>query len=249
MDQDSEPDVIPSHGRRTFLKRAAVGGAVVWATPAILSVASAGAASGPPPPPGCTTCAASSYNALVTGTVLNAAVAVGPTRSSPPDQGSFPGLSVPGVISTGTLTVNSGQAAAVCSASATLDSTTILAGLISTGVLGSSISWPCDCSAPTVTTNVAGLTVAGNTVAVTGAANQHIATITITVPLVSTTTVDIVANEQFCNNGLLTANALAITVKVFSELLDAVVTNVTIILGHSQVNNGCACPGGFPTTP
>jgi hypothetical protein len=96
-----------------------------------------------------------------------------------------------------------------------------------------------------VATNVATLTVLGAAQTVTGIVNQHI-TVSTGTPFAGTT-VDIIANEQFCNGGVLTANALEIHVTV--TLLGATVTDVTIILGHSQVNNGCACPVGFPIAP
>lgn len=207
---------------------------MVWATPAILSVSNSGAAASPIAP----ACAASAYNVLATGTVAGAAVAVGPIRSSPPDVGSFAGFDIPGVISTGALSVSAGETrAGTCMALSVVDSTSILGGLVSTGFLQSSISWPERCDAPSVFTSVAGLTVNGIPQGVSTAPR----TLSIDVPQgLLTAHVDITANQQSCMNGTITADVLVIHVTIPASL-PGTSTDLTVTLGHTRVQNGCPC--------
>lgn len=239
MENDQTP---PSqHSRRTFIKRAAATGTAVWAAPAILSLSSSAAQASHGPVHACTVCNASSYGVSVTGTVAGIGpVALGPVPTAPPDA-AVASVSVPGVISTGVLQVTAGEAAGSCTATASVDSTSILSGLVTVGVLQSIASVACDCSSEVLDSNIVGLTVGGNAVGLSGAPNQTLATIVVNLGALTTANVDITANRQSCVGGTRSVDALVVRVRVFTGVAPALVTDLTVVLAHSQVNNGCPC--------
>lgn len=244
----SEPS---ANQRRDFIKRTAVAGAGLWAAPAILSTARAGAqpASPPPVPGACPTCVGSAFGVSIDGTVATLLVSFGPTPTT--SGGIICGSPVlAGVVELDTVCVEVTNDAGFCTATAEIASVNILSDLITTGVITSIASFACDCSTLTVDSEVVGLTVAGfGAVAISGAPNQVIASISVETAAFTTAEINIVANRQSCVGGTVSVDALVIDVEVVFDpplLPPTTVTEAEIIISHAQVNNGCPCPVPFP---
>lgn len=219
--------------RREALKKGAIaGGAIMWATPVIQSVGLSGAlAQQPSPRPPQCQCIASACALRITGlvnvtacgnpqcvaevflgtariaTVLCATAETTPGANAACDaSASVATLDIPPIAVTGTIGINIPR--------------------IQATVLTSSVSAPCNCAAPTVTSNVATLTIGGNNVTVPPPGG----TTTVQTPA---GTLLIAVGERTCVNGVTTVRALRISL---GTLLDVVVAE------SAAGAVGCPCP-------
>lgn len=213
--------------RRDALKKGAVGGALLWAAPAITTVsrASAVAPGTPPPPPTCV-CTASGFAVSATGNVLGTEINIGPVENAV--QVGEPG----DLIYLEGLFTNIDTDADVCSAEsgAALLEISVVGVILSAEVLTASVSAPCDCSGSGETT-IASLVLNASDlgVLITGEANQV---------LIDAAGIRLVVNEQDCEGTQGVVRALHLTVDLIGVQLD-------LIVGEARAGNdneACTCP-------
>ncbi|MGH2746788.1 MAG: hypothetical protein ACRDKB_02540 [Actinomycetota bacterium] len=175
--------------RREVLKKGAVGGALLWSAPAILTLSRAGAQQGTPCP-GCT----------------NSAFGLRLNTDTFGEGGCVQDVTAGGVGAT----VVCGNTGAPCSASASIATFSAdIPGVItgSASAITSSAQAPCDCATgPTGSASVADLsvTVGGTTETASGSLPCNTV-------LIDELGVVVVLNEQTCDGDVLTVNAVHIT--------------------------------------
>jgi hypothetical protein len=211
--------------RRDFLRTTAKAGAVVWAVPVITTV-NAGpawaqtAGTGPPPPQEC--CTASAYGLRVIIPLLSIDNTLG-VDGCVVDTGVLGSAAVATVRATAVCGETSKPAGGPCTATASVASLTVTAGTttIAATVLGASASAACSPNCNTAgDAQIVSLNLNGQVINVGTGPNFGIAGI-------------IVFDEQICSSGLLTVNALHITIPGVVE----------VIVSHTVVGaQNCACP-------
>lgn len=233
--------------RRDLIKKAAVGGGLVWAAPAITSVAQVHAAVGTPPPGTTTT-----TGAPTTTTTTGAPTTTTTTTPVCVCAGSAFALSASGLIDIapigndpGTINVSAGalgiEASVLassfdqgsCTASASVASlgVEVLGGtIIAATVLTSSVDAPCDCSGGG-SASVASLNVLGTAINTSVGPNTMV-----NVGPVLGVSVQVVINEQFCEpGGQGVARALRLTITALG-------IDQEIIVSESRAGNDvCSC--------
>lgn len=214
--------------RREFLRKTAKAGAVVWAAPAITSL-SAGpawaqtAGTGPPPPPPENCCTADAYGLRVIIPLLSIDTTLG-VDGCVVDTGVLGDPAVATVRAAAVCGETAKPAGGPCNATASVASLAVTIGAdtsIAATVLGSSAEAPC---APNCDTNgnstILTLVINGEPIDVGTDPNFDVAGL-------------LVVNEQICNSGLFTVNAIHITVP---EIIEVIVSHVVV----GSQNCGCA---------
>lgn len=202
---------LSSPTRRDILKRGAAGGALLWSAPAILTIARAGAQSSP-----CPGCTSSAFGLRLNATTLGeggceAAETVGPVTAN----------------------VICGQTGTGCSANASIADVTIVSDEVvgTVTAVSSSAEVACDCatggSGPSGTATLAGLSLLVGDIPL-----EESGPLPCNQVLIDALGVKIVLNEQTCDGGVLTVNAVHIIAPVLGDL----------ILAQSQADvAGCTC--------
>lgn len=220
--------------RRDLIKKAAVGGGLIWAAPAITSVAQVHAVAAGTPPPTTTTssttappttcvCTGSAFALSATG-LIN----LGPIASDPGTVSATSGL-----LSIEAELLTSSFVPGTCTASAGVNSIDVeLAGvsLLSATVLESTVDAPCDCSG-SADAGVASLTVLQAPINVAVGPNTSLS-----LGPTAGVSVEVVINEQFCDaNGLGVARALRFTITALG------ISQEVIVAESRAGNDVCAC--------
>lgn len=214
--------------RRDALKKGAVGGALLWAAPAITTVSRASAVDqGTPPPPPTCTCTASGFGVSATGNILGTPIAIGPVQNAV--QVGNPGdlIYVEGVFT------NVDEDPAVCSVESgvALFELSTVGAILSVETVTAQVSAPCDCTGSGSTT-IASLVLNATdlSVLITGEPNQT---------LIDTGGITLVVNEQFCNGDEGVVRAVHLTVDLAGPV------QLDLILGEARAgndNDACPCP-------
>lgn len=234
---------LVEQSRRDLIKKAAVGGGLVWAAPAITSVAHVHAAAAGTPPPTTTTtsttappttcvCTGSAFALSATGLID-----LGPI-------GSDPGTvdETEGALSIGASLLASSFDSGSCAASASVATLDVALGgtdVISATVLESMVDAPCDCSG-TADSSIESLTILGADINTAVGPNTNL-----TIGPVLGISVEVVLNEQFCDpSGEGVVRALRISIAALG-------VEQEIIVAESRAGNDvctCACcPLSFGT--
>ena len=233
MYKDDGTGIDGPASRREFIKRTAVAGTVVWAAPAIFTVSSASAASPTPIP--CPNCDSSAYGLATFGTVAGLPLNLGPIGATSDAENCLLNLNA-GVITSSDVCGRTADTDKHCRASASVSGLGIVVpGVnVQAGVTRSRATWACDCSAREGIADILGLTVNGNPVNIGTAPNT-------TLVVINTALIDVIvtANRQSCVGGVFSVDALV--VQIILTPLIGLGTNLTVVVAHSQISNGCPC--------
>ena len=249
MDIEPTSPALAQHTRREIIKKSAAAGVAVWAAPAILSVSRAAAAS-PVTPPVCCDCTNDATALRVDGTGVLSGIditvdgepcVVGPVSAGP------------GLLSASLLCSETGCAADACFATASVDEVStgglgLVPALLSAAEIASSATAPCNCDAPSGTTNIASLTVLGTPIVGPGGViaagaipvDFTPANVVVNVSGVGSATAIITLNEQDCISGQLRVRAVHITISLSLVLVGSGTADIVI---SESIAKAAACPG------
>lgn len=213
--------------RRELLKKGALGGALVWATPSVATLSRAAGQTATPAPPGECDCRASAFGLRVVIPALGIDQTLG-VGGCVAEAGVTVGAVGTATVKAKAVCGNTSTSGTSCSASASIAELDVVVGpallptlTVSATVLTSSASGSCDPCATTGTSSLASLKVNNIAVNVTGACNLD----ALNLGLVK-------VNEQTCSGGTLSVNALHVNVAGIVE----------VIAAHSQAAAaGCPC--------
>jgi hypothetical protein len=215
--------------RQALMGGAAVAGAA-WAAPAMTTIDRAYAAGSTKP---CTCERATAY-----GLSIPALPVIGPVGPFPPAPGTTNEVCDP--ISIGSPPIETGTACAEalgCTADGSVNLTSVGNGLpitVSATVLKGSIAAGATCCQPALSSTIVDLVVNGISVDGNAAPNTDVTAALGLPPDLAT----VIINEQTCNGGVFTVNALHITLLKATQVLE-----FELIAGHAQLAvSGCTCP-------